>query len=268
MEDPGFPLTRMSLADAGMSIVSVAVDAHGLDVERGLALAPDAAVALVTPGQHAPTGVPLSPERRRALLAWAERTGAWIIEDDYLSELQLGGRAAPALASEPGGERVIHIGSFSKTLKPALGLGFIVAPPALAERFGRLAATQAPIFNPIPQLAMTTMLAEGHYMRHLRHMKRLYGERLAALRRHVGEAVAFEPMAGPQVRLGLPPGTDDVAMAKAGPALGVAPTALSPWYADADRRAPGLLLGVTNLGEAQLAKACDGLRALVGPAWS
>jgi GntR family transcriptional regulator/MocR family aminotransferase len=268
MEDPGFPLTRMCLEDMGVHPVPIPVDDRGLDVERGEALAPDAALAVVTPGQQAPTGVTLSPERRRALLDWAERSDAWIIEDDYLGELQLGHRAAPALASQDTVGRVIHIGSFSKTLKPALGLGFIVAPAPLAERFGRLAATLAPIFNPVPQLAMATMLADGHYMRHLRHMKRLYGRRLDALRQNLGEAMDLEQMAGPQVRLRLAPGVDDVAMARAGPTLGVAPTALSPWYADPHRREPGLLLSVTNLGEPQLAKACDNLRTLVGRTWS
>ena len=263
MEDPGFPLTRMGLEDAGAHPVPIRVDDQGLDVAQGEALAPDAVIAVVTPGQHAPTGVALSFARREALLAWAVRSDAWIIEDDYLSELQLTGRAAPALASQDRAGRVIHIGSFSKTLKPALGLGFVVAPAALADRFGQLAATLAPIFNPTTQLAMAAMLADGHYMRHLRHMKRLYAYRLDALKRTLGE-MAFEPGAGPQVRLRLPIGTDDVAMARAGPALGVAPTALSPWYADPGRGDRGLLLSVTNLGEPQLAGACKALRALVG----
>lgn len=266
MEDPGFPLTRMCLEDMGVQAVPIPVDDQGLDVERGEALAPDAAIAVVTPGQQAPTGVTLSLERRRALLDWAVRSDAWIVEDDYLGELQLGRRAAPALASQDSHGRVIHVGSFSKTLKPALGLGFIVAPAALAERFGRLAATLAPSFNPVPQLAMATMLADGHYMRHLRHMKRLYGHRLDALRQGLGEAMVLDQMAGPQVRLRLSPAIDDVAMARAGPARGLAPTALSPWYADPQRREPGLLLSVTNLGDPQLAKACDSLRTLVGRA--
>ncbi|KRA76380.1 GntR family transcriptional regulator [Caulobacter sp. Root656] len=266
MEDPGFPLTRMGLEDAGAYPVPIRVDDQGLDVAHGEALAPDAAVAVVTPGQHAPTGVALSPARREALLAWAARADAWIIEDDYLSELQLTGRAAPALAARDPTGRVIHIGSFSKTLKPALGLGFIVAPAALAQRFGQLAATLAPTFNPVAQAAMALMLADGHYMRHLRHMKRLYAHRLEALQSALGGEMEFKAGAGPQVRLRLPVGTDDVAMARAGPDLGVAPTALSPWYADPSRTEPSLLLSVTNLGEARLAEACKGLRALVAGA--
>jgi GntR family transcriptional regulator/MocR family aminotransferase len=208
----------------------------------------------------------LSPGRRRALLDWAARSQAWIVEDDYLSELQRTGRAAPALASQDTAGRVIHIGSFSKTLKPALGLGFIVAPPALAERFGHMAATLSPMFNPIAQLAMAAMLADGHYLRHLRHMKRLYAHRLAALQGALGRELTLEPGAGPQVQLRLPIGADDVALARAGPALGVAPTALSPWRADQNTAAPGLLLSVTNLTDPQLAGACERLHALIGRA--
>src|SRR6201999_271135 len=102
------------------------------------------ALAVVTPGQHAPLGMTMSLARRLALIAWARRSGAWIIEDDYLSELQLTGRAAPALASLDHGGRVLHLGSFSKTISPALRLGFLVAPVELARGFGDLAACLAP----------------------------------------------------------------------------------------------------------------------------
>ncbi len=101
-------------------------------------------MAIVTPGQQAPLGMTLSLARRLALLEWAKRNGAWIVEDDYLSELQLTGRAAPALASLDHGGRVLHIGSFSKTLSPTLRLGFMVVPPDLVRRFGDVAACLAP----------------------------------------------------------------------------------------------------------------------------
>jgi GntR family transcriptional regulator / MocR family aminotransferase len=90
---------------------------------------------VLTPGQQAPLGMTMSLPRRLALLAWARRNDAWIIEDDYLSELQLKERAAPALASLDHGGRVLHIGSFSKTISPALRLGFLVPPPELARQF-------------------------------------------------------------------------------------------------------------------------------------
>src|SRR5690606_17726286 len=99
MEEPGFPFTRKGLELARLLIVPVPVDADGIDIDHGLRHAADAKLVVVTPGQQAPLGATLSLERRLKLLDWAADSGAWIIEDDYLSELQLTGRAAPALAS-------------------------------------------------------------------------------------------------------------------------------------------------------------------------
>ena len=144
MEEPGFPITRTALALARVTPVPVRVDADGLDVADGIAVAPGAAMAIVTAGQQAPLGVTTSLPRRRALLAWAERAGAWVIKDDYLSELQLQGRAAPALASLDRAGRVIHLGSFSKTISPALRVGFLVAPPNVAPQVAEVAACLAP----------------------------------------------------------------------------------------------------------------------------
>jgi GntR family transcriptional regulator/MocR family aminotransferase len=112
MEDPGFPLTRTALGLAGMTVTAVPVDAEGL-ITAGVRSAAGAALAVVTPGQQAPLGMTMSFPRRLALLAWARRNDAWIIEDDYLGELQLKGRAAPALASLDHGGRVLHIGRAS-----------------------------------------------------------------------------------------------------------------------------------------------------------
>jgi len=263
MEDPGFPLARMGLELAGMTIVPVPVDAEGIRVDRGLALAPDAALAVVTPGQQAPTGVALSPERRRALFAWAAREDAWIVEDDYLSELQLSGRAAPALAAEDGGGRVIHVGSFGKTLSPALGLGFVVAPIPLAARFGEVAACLNPAPNTTTQLALTEFLADGHFLRHLRHMKQLYRERRDALQARLGSDLAVEALAGLALLTRLPAEVDDVALARRALDRGIAPLPLSVWHYDKADAQPGLLLCVTNLRNGLLDKACDTLLALI-----
>src|SRR6185369_14453864 len=104
-----------------------------------------------------------------------------------LSELQLKGRAAPALASLDHGGRLLHIGSFSKTISPALRLGFLVVPPDLARRFGDVAASLAPAPNAAIQRAVAELLREGHYLRHLRRMKRLYAARRESLIRCLGE---------------------------------------------------------------------------------
>ncbi|WP_271612570.1 aminotransferase-like domain-containing protein [Bradyrhizobium sp. CCBAU 21362] len=153
MEDPGFPITRHGLELAGLSLAPIPVDADGIDVSYGLNHEPDAALVVVTPGQQAPLGCTLSLERRLRLLDWAAQKGAWVIEDDYLSELQLKGRATPALASLDRAGRVIHIGSFSKTLTPTLRLGFLVASPSLTSQFAEVAACLAPAPGPSVQLA-------------------------------------------------------------------------------------------------------------------
>lgn len=263
MEEPGYPIARLGLEMAGMRPVPVPVDADGMDVAQGLALAPDAVLAVVTPGQQAPTGVALSSSRRQALLRWATEADAWVIEDDYLSELQLKGRARPALAAADPTGRVIHIGTFSKTLSPSLGLGFLVAPRSLAKYLAEVAACLSPAPNLTIQRTLAAFLADGHYLRHLRHMKRLYGERRDALRRCLGGETGAETMSGLAVMLQLPPHFDDMVIAEQALAVGLAPAPLSPWYIDPDRRAPGLLLGVTNLRDRQIADSCEKLTSLL-----
>jgi GntR family transcriptional regulator / MocR family aminotransferase len=265
MEDPGFPLTRTALGLAGMTVTAVPVDAEGLDIAAGLRSAAGAALAVVTPGQQAPLGMTMSLPRRLALLAWARRNGAWIIEDDYLSELQLKGRAAPALASLDHGGRVLHIGSFSKTISPALRLGFLVVPPETARRFGDLAACLSPAPAAPVQRAVAEFLREGHYLRHLRRMKRLYAARREALLRCLEEvasdALKVQATAGLVVVTLLPEFASDVDIALRALPFGLAPAPLSPWC----MRFPpqqGLMLGVTNLNERRLPADCRRLAEL------
>lgn len=265
IEDPGFPLTRTALGLAGMAVTAVPVDAEGLDVAAGVQNAAGAALAVVTPGQQAPLGMTMSLPRRFALLAWARQSDAWIIEDDYLSELQLNGRAAPALASLDHGGRVLHIGSFSKTISPALRLGFMVVPPELGRQFGELAACLAPAPAAAVQRAVAKFLREGHYLRHLRRMKRLYAARREALLRCLGEmasnSIKVKATAGLAVVLSLPEYASDVEIASRALQLGMAPAPLSPWYMRPSRR-QGLLLGVTNLNERRLKADCRRLLEL------
>ncbi|EPX56853.1 Transcriptional regulator, GntR family domain / Aspartate aminotransferase [Cystobacter fuscus DSM 2262] len=265
MEEPGFPLTRRALELTGLEPVPVPVDAEGLVVAEGRRRAPDAQLAIVTPGQQSPLGMTLSPARRRALLDWAHASEAWIVEDDYLSELQLEGRAAPALASLDPDGRVLHVGSFSKTLSPSLRLGFLVVPPSLVARVGEAAACLVCAPGDEPQRAVTAFMADGHYLRHLRRMKRLYRARrealLARLRAQLGEAFEVQPAGGLAVRIGLPEGLDDRRLAAEALSLGLAPLPLSFWYVGPSR--PGLLLSVTNLVERRLASHVDRLVELL-----
>jgi GntR family transcriptional regulator/MocR family aminotransferase len=264
MEDPGFPLTRTALVLAGMTVTAVPVDEEGLDIAAGVRSAA-AAVAVVTPGQQAPLGMTMSLSRRLALLTWAWRNDGWIIEDDYLSELQLKGRAAPALASLDHGGRVLHIGSFSKTISPALRLGFLVVPPEMAPRFGELAACLAPAPAAPVQRAVAEFMRAGYYLRHLRRMKRLYAARREALLRCLGEvasdSIKVQATAGMAVVTLLPESASDVDVALRALRFGMAPAPLSPWYMQSAPQ-QGLLLGVANLSERRLAGACRRLAEL------
>jgi GntR family transcriptional regulator/MocR family aminotransferase len=266
MEEPGFPITRSALGLTGMTVAAVSVDPEGLDVAAGVRNAPEAALAVVTPGQQAPLGMTMSTPRRLALIAWARRNGAWIIEDDYLSELKLEGRAAPALASFDSGGRVLHIGSFSKTISPALRLGFLVVPPDHARQFGELAACLAPAPSATVQYAVAAFLREGHYLRHLRHMKRLYAARRCALLRCLGElesdSLRVTATAGLAVVTRLPEFASDVTVASRALSFGLAPSPLSRWYMQSAPQ-QGLLLGVTNLNEQRLPAECHRLAELV-----
>jgi GntR family transcriptional regulator / MocR family aminotransferase len=259
MEDPGFPLTRTALGLAGMTVTAVPVDADGLDIEAGIRSAAGAALAVVTPGQQAPLGVAMSLPRRLALLAWARQNDAWIIEDDYLSELQLKGRAAPALASLDQDGRVLHVGSFSKTISPALRLGFLVVPLEMARRFGDVAACLAPAPAASVQYAVAEFLREGHYLRHLRRMKRLYAARREALLRCLEEvapkSMKVQATAGMAIVTSLPDAASDVDIALRALRFGLAPAPLSPWYMRSPRQ-QGLLLGVTNVNESKLVADC------------
>lgn len=263
MEEPGFPFTGHGLALAGLTCVPVPVDADGIDVDLGIRLAPDAAIAVVTPGQQAPLGGKLSLARRLRLLDWAGQAKAWIIEDDYLGELQLTGRAAPALASLDRDGRVIHVGSFSKTLSPALRLGFVVAPPALAPRLAEVAACLAPAPGPSLQLATAAFMREGHFMRHLRRAKRIYATRrqtlLAALRPYLGEVTT----AGLAALVPLAQGTPDLAIARHAGMFGLAPAPLSAWYASPVHSRPGLLLGIATSPQRSLDASCECLREAI-----
>jgi GntR family transcriptional regulator / MocR family aminotransferase len=256
VEEPAFPLTRAGIEAAGAQLVPVDVDHEGIVVEQGIEQAPDAALAVLTPGQQAPLGVTLSAARAERLLEWAESASAYVIEDDYLGELQLDGRAAPALAARDLGGRVVHLGTFSKTLSPFLGIGFLVAPLALVTRFFAVASSLSPAPSPATQLAISKLMREGHYLRHLRKTKRLYRARRDALRQQLGGQAA-----GLAILLSLPPGIDDRALARAARPLGLAPAPLSPWYT---RKAEaGLLLGISTASAERLEPACAALQGLI-----
>jgi GntR family transcriptional regulator/MocR family aminotransferase len=216
MEDPGYPKARGAFIGAGANVVSIPVDKEGLVVETGKAAAPQARLAYVTPSHQFPLGVTMSLNRRMALLDWAEKANAYILEDDYDSEYRFTRRPLPAMQGLDDSGWVIYIGTFSKTLFPALRIGYLILPPQLVEAFQvvrNLIDTHPPILE---QAVLTDFIIEGHFMRHLRRMRSLYAERRAALldaARELPLEIAA-PEAGLHCVGWLPSGMDDQALVR------------------------------------------------------
>jgi GntR family transcriptional regulator/MocR family aminotransferase len=181
LEEPGYPGARAALVAAGARIVPVPVDEEGLSVTAGARLASRARLVYVTPSNQFPLGVPMSLSRRLSLLRWASSARAWVLEDDYDSEFRYGARPIPCLHGLDEDGRVIYAGSFSKTLFPALRLGFLIVPSDLQQRL--LSARRATDVHPplLEQAALADLMAGGHFDRHLRRMRAAYRERLEAL---------------------------------------------------------------------------------------
>jgi GntR family transcriptional regulator/MocR family aminotransferase len=198
IEEPGYPGAQSALIAAGARLVPVPVDADGLDVEAGIRRARDARLAYVTPSHQFPLGVVMSLPRRLALLQWASAAEAWVVEDDYDSEFRHGTRPVPCLHGMDVDSRVIYVGTFSKTLFPALRLGFVIVPLDLRDRLvgaRRALEFQPPVLN---QAVLADFMADGHYERHLRRMRAAYRERLEAMidaaTRYCGGALRVRPV--------------------------------------------------------------------------
>ncbi len=180
MESPGYPPITGLLRAQGARIAAVPVDEQGLVVEQ---LPGDARLVYTTPAHQFPLGVAMSAARRRALLAWAARTGAVVVEDDYDSEFRFEGQPRDSLQGLDTDGRVASVGSFSKTLAPSLRLGYVIAPPALREALlhaKHLADAHGPS---LLQSALARFMAEGAYRRHLRRCVTAYGHRRERLMR-------------------------------------------------------------------------------------
>jgi GntR family transcriptional regulator/MocR family aminotransferase len=247
MEDPGYPGARSALRAAGARIVPVRVDDEGLDVAEGARRAGEARLAYVTPSHQYPLGVPMSLPRRLALLKWARTARAWVIEDDYDSEFRHGARPLPCLHGLDVDGRVIYVGSFSKTLFPALRLGFLIVPPDLQPPLAaaRAAADQHP--PTLDQAVLADFIAEGHFARHLRRMRAVYRERLQALaaaaERYCGGVLRVRPVRTGLHALADLDGVDAARVSVEAATRGVEATPVSAYLAGRGRSLNGLVLG-------------------------
>lgn len=178
MEDPGYQPPRRLYESLGARVVGVAVDREGIVVD---ALPRRARLVYVTPSHQYPLGISMSLARRRALLNWADRHGAAIVEDDYDTEFRYGGRPLEPLRTLDTTGRVIYVGSFSKTMLPTLRLGFLVAPASVRDAIHHAKFVTDWHTPLLTQLALAEFIDDGAFARHVRRMTSVYGERRALL---------------------------------------------------------------------------------------
>jgi GntR family transcriptional regulator / MocR family aminotransferase len=260
VEDPSHTTQHARARALGLELRPHPVDREGM-VVGGLR----ADAALVTPAHQFPTGSVLSGERRRELLAWSRETGGLILEDDYDSEFRYDREPVRALQGLAP-ERVVQLGTVSKTLAPALRLGWVVAPADLAEEAART-KTLLDDFSPaLDQLALAELLERGDYDRHLRRARGVYRKRrdalLGALDRHLPELTVEGVAAGVHLLLRLPAGVSDVAAAESASRARIRVPPLSAFRLEPSDEA-GLVVGYGRLHESAVEPAARALAAAV-----
>ena len=263
VEDPCYRSAHDILDAADAKIVPVPVDDEGLDIAAGIGgdTAPRPRLVYTTPSRQYPMGMAMPLARRAALLAFAAREGAWIVEDDYESEFQAPGQMLPSLQGLDRDGRVIYLGTFSKLLFPSLRLGYAVLPEDLVTPFAgarHLADRQS---SGLIQAIMTEFMLDGHFARHLKRMRAQYAARehflTDLIARRLDGLVEIRPVeSGMYLTAWLPWGWSDREVAAALSTAGVATVPLSSLCLETPRR-PGLVLGYTGHSEAAMTRAVD-----------
>ncbi|HZD38143.1 MAG TPA: PLP-dependent aminotransferase family protein, partial [Actinomycetes bacterium] len=262
VEDPGSPGAVGLLGRAGLRVVPVGVDAEGL--RAGELRATAARVALVTPAHQFPNGVVLGPRRRAELLDWAATRDGLIVEDDYDAEFRYDREPVGALQGLAP-DLVVYAGSLSKTLAPALRLGWLVPPHRVLESLTE-AKHDADLGSPtLGQLAFADLLGSGAYDRHLRAGRTRHRRRRDALVRalaaHAPSLRVRGTAAGLHAVVELPPGTDEQALVRRAAAAGVGLHGLGGFHIAGRSPVPGLVLGYGSLSESEIDA---GVRVLAG----
>jgi GntR family transcriptional regulator/MocR family aminotransferase len=264
VEDPGWRLQARTAEHAGLTVVPVPVDERGLVVEELDRLDVDAVA--VTPAHQFPTGVVMAPERRSALIDWARRRDALILEDDYDAEYRYGREPVAALQGMAP-DHVAFCATASKTLAPALRVAWIVLP----ERFVRDVTRQYVVTwagpSAIQQVAMANFLASGELDRHMRRTRRLYRRRRDALVSALAEYLPAVRIGGAAAGLHLlawlPEDSDEAAIAGAARRRGVAVHTLHRHCTCVAPQPPALILGYGQLNEAALRRAARELSVVM-----
>jgi GntR family transcriptional regulator/MocR family aminotransferase len=255
MEEPGYPAARLLFQSLGLRVVRVPVDDEGLLIS---ALPDQARLVFVCPSHQMPLGMPMSMARRKALLSWARDRDTAIVEDDYDSEFRFGGQRLDALHALDSAGRVFYIGTFSKTLEPALRLGFVIAPPPICEAL-TAARYLSDWHSPLAlQAAMARFIEEGLFARHLHTTRIEYEARHELLL----QALTDDPQArlqpiptsvGLHITALLPPGStvDELDLGERIGDAGVGLYLLKDFYAGPPDRT-GVILGFGAIAQSQI----------------
>jgi GntR family transcriptional regulator / MocR family aminotransferase len=273
LEEPGYSGARAAFQTAGLSVEPVPVDADGLAPPPELWRTRPPRLIYVTPSHQYPLGAVMSLERRLALVRHARAAGAWIFEDDYDSEFRYHGAPLSALQGLSDDAPVIYLGTFSKVMFPALRLGFVVTPAALAPALREIFHALSPRGRLAEQLALADFIEAGHFTRHLRRMRTLYAERRDALQfalaRDLGDYLTVSGGAGGMhLSARLDVAVEDRAVSAAAQTRGLVLRPLSHYCSSAAGKAAynGLLLGYGSVGVDQMAAAVRQLRASIDAA--
>jgi GntR family transcriptional regulator/MocR family aminotransferase len=263
IENPGYFGVKQSFELFGAKLVPVPIDEEGFNLEAAAKQSRNARLAYVTPSHQFPLGATMSLARRLKLLDWAKKNESWIIEDDYDSEFRYEGRPLPSLQGLDRNGRVLYIGTFSKTLFPALRLGCIVVPPDLIEIFTTVRALTSSHSPLIDQATLAEFISEGHFGRHLRRMRRLYDERqdilVSEIKKHLaGKLEVKNSVSGMHIIGWLPDGVDDKQIASQAALSGIKTSTVSA-HSLTEWQRGGLILGYTAINEKQIKKGVKGL---------
>ena len=260
IEDPAYWGMRNTLRINGLHLRPMPVDIEGIIPEDNPKQAPK--LIFVTPSHQYPLGSHLSLARRKQLLSIARQHGSWIIEDDYDSEFRFSGQPYPSLQGLEPDAPVIYMGTFSKTIYPALRVGYMVVPKSLFSPLRIVAAELYRGGHLLVQKALAEFIREGHYEAHIRRMRLLYGKRRSFLidliYRYLGKEFLheYDEASGLHLVMKLPTNCDDVAIATKALERGVKVRPLSQYYMQSHARAQrGLLMGFACVNEKDMVMA-------------
>lgn len=271
MEEPYYLGARRAFAASGARVVTLPVDETGIDPHQFPVGSPGMRLAYITPSHQFPTGATMSVSRRLALLEWAEREDALVLEDDYDSEYRFEGRPVESLQGLDRSGRVIYAGTFSKVLYPGLRLGYVVLPEGLLDAFIKAKSLCDRHSPTLIQRTLTAFLNEGHFERHLRRERTRFASRraalLSALEREFGDSVRIQgENAGIHLVAWLaesPPGGLEAGVERA-KAAGIGLQSVSHCYSGIPP-GDGLLLGFVSMGEERIAEGVAELKRALYP---